>query len=769
MSYMNLSDDEPLGAGPGGRSRGYSSGYPSPRQGPNVRTNGLSPATTAPTGYGTLPSIPPNQGVRSGIAVGLSDPTLSEARRRKLDAINRLHSLGAQRDIDIPQIVVIGSQSAGKSSLIESISGISLPRASGTCTRCPTECRLVNSTDPWLCIVTLRFTTDESGHPYQSARNIPFGTHIKNPKDVEERLRRAQRAILNPLTDYREFLADNHPNPTNALNFSTNCVSLEIRGPEVTDLSFCDLPGLIASVSDNGRDEDVEEVKNLVSSHIKKESCIILVTVACETDFETQGAYRLAKQFDPNGTRTIGILTKPDRIPEGEHARWMKLIKNEIAVLQNGWYCVKQPSTADMDKGITFMEARRRGEDFFKTSPWSGLDPWHKKRLGTQAVTQKLNEFLMDVISKRFPELMQELQTMLQGTKEKLEALPPRPSTDSVLELMQLVSRFCDDLHRQAEGFSQGISETPTGIRNNQFEAIRAAHEVFRCEIRAVAPRFRPFPGSQAPVTEELQYEDEGIDVDGRPPSPEPEFLRAEEGQILATVLAPVYLDEVVEKIDKATTRELPGYFPFHVIQDLISSSTDQWRQPALVLINEIHNVVVDHQKNLVESHFGEHKLLYQTVANIMQEYTQKRREEVMARVKWLLDIEGHAFTLNKPLLADYTRKFLEYYRNQPVSYRPWNLGQSALEIMATVRAYFQVAYKRVVDTVPLAIDYELVRVQKRALQEVLSLGLRITGPGAQEYCRRLLAEPSEVAALRDGLENQRDRLMAAQNELLNI
>jgi hypothetical protein len=85
--------------------------------------------------------------------------------------------------------------------------------------------------------------TDESGHHYDIARNIQFGEVIRKPRDVEERLRRAQRAILNPSIDPEQFLDNTYTNARNALNFSTNCVSLEIKGPDVTDLSFCDLPG----------------------------------------------------------------------------------------------------------------------------------------------------------------------------------------------------------------------------------------------------------------------------------------------------------------------------------------------------------------------------------------------------------------------------------------------------------------------------------------------------------------------------------------------
>ena len=128
-----------------------------------------------------------------------------------------------QVDIDLPQIAVIGSQSAGKSSLIESISGITLPRAAGTCTRyvilfftlvilhqpsssCPTECRLSRSDSPWQCIVSLRFITDAQGQLLGQARNDIFGSVIYDPSEVEDRIRRAQRAILNPKKLPKDFL-----------------------------------------------------------------------------------------------------------------------------------------------------------------------------------------------------------------------------------------------------------------------------------------------------------------------------------------------------------------------------------------------------------------------------------------------------------------------------------------------------------------------------------------------------------------------------------
>ncbi|PPQ86250.1 hypothetical protein CVT24_001130 [Panaeolus cyanescens] len=179
--------------------------------------------------------------------VGLCNPQLAQGRRKMLDLVNRLHKVGVQFDIELPQVAVIGAQSAGKSSLLESISGITLPRASGTCTRCPTEFRLTRKDSRWQCTVSLRFTTDAQGRPLAEAKTEQFGDIIYNKAEVEGRIWRAQRAILNPSKPIEDFLRDNVHSSGNQprrseLTFSHNCVSLQISGPEVADLSFCDLP-----------------------------------------------------------------------------------------------------------------------------------------------------------------------------------------------------------------------------------------------------------------------------------------------------------------------------------------------------------------------------------------------------------------------------------------------------------------------------------------------------------------------------------------------
>lgn len=108
--------------------------------------------------------------------------------------------------------------------------------------RCPTECRLLqNKASPWQCIVSLRWLTDKRGQSIK-VRTDQFGEPIHDPADVAERVRRAQCAILSPDSDPEVFLRGEVMTPEPS--FSKNCVSLEITGPDVIDLSLVDLPGI---------------------------------------------------------------------------------------------------------------------------------------------------------------------------------------------------------------------------------------------------------------------------------------------------------------------------------------------------------------------------------------------------------------------------------------------------------------------------------------------------------------------------------------------
>ncbi|KAJ7831451.1 P-loop containing nucleoside triphosphate hydrolase protein [Mycena olivaceomarginata] len=723
-----------------------------------------------------------SDGPESDHGVGLSDPLLSQARRRMLDLVNRLHNTGVQIDIDLPQIAVIGSQSAGKSSLIESISGITLPRAAGTCTRCPTECRLSRSDTPWSCTIELHFITDKNGQSLGQARNETFGDTIFDKSAVEDRIRRAQRAILNPSKPPRSFLEDIEEDTTE-ISFSINYISLQISGPEVADLSFVDLPGLIASVSRGGNERDIAMVERLITAYISKPSCVILLTVACETDFENQGAHHLTKKYDPEGKRTIGVLTKPDRIPRGDEENWLPLIRNEQEALENNWYC-----------------ARARGEnDFFSlTAPWSELDPLYQKYLRTSNLIDRLSSILSDLISKRLPQIQIELENTVEKTRATLAQLPKPPSSDSIGEIASLLHGFGGELHKILEGVPRA---------EGLLQVIRPAQEQFRRAIRETAPDFRPY-----------ERPEEGLDDF---PFPDPAFLSHEDGGTFHdnSSRIPIFIDQVLGRALAARTRELPGHYPFVVQQSFIAEFTSKWASPAIILCRFVHQTLAQHIKALIAIHFSAFGQggLEQRVTILVQDYMKQRADAAQALISKLIALEEDGpLTLNEHYLADYKTKFLSHYKStrektqnpvlanaieahrlvsSPAAYPgiaqvlaglaavglngidaedlvkllPPDRMDPALNIMADVRAYFQVAYKRIADNIPLAIDHELVRGAGRDLLPTLYRGLGINGPEGLRICRELAQESPSIAGKREELLKRLERLKTASRELVTV
>ena len=164
------------------------------------------------------------------------------------------------------------------------------------------HCRLLQSTDPWKCVISLtflpsRFTVSKT------AVTVQFGDVITDRTQVEERIRRAQRAVLSPTNDHTFFLDKPEEEwPPAKLPFTSDYVEIEISDGNLTNLSFFDLPGicpcsihscnvthtlpegLIANAG-TGNEEDIQLVENLVSDYISRDSCLILLTIACECEY----------------------------------------------------------------------------------------------------------------------------------------------------------------------------------------------------------------------------------------------------------------------------------------------------------------------------------------------------------------------------------------------------------------------------------------------------------------------------------------------------
>ncbi|KAI1783496.1 P-loop containing nucleoside triphosphate hydrolase protein [Ganoderma leucocontextum] len=756
--------------------------------------------------------------------VGLSDTACATNRRRMLDVIDALHRTGVQEDTELPVIAVIGQQSAGKSSLIEAISGIRLPRATGTCTRCPTECRLSRSEESWQCTVSLHIRKDSQGRALGQPKVERFGDVIYDKDEVEDRIRRAQRAILNPNMDYRAFLEGDHTDSASReVTFSSNYISLEIRGEDVEDLSFCDLPGMIASVSSGQDENDIELVKQLIVEYIEKESCIILLTVACETDFQNQGAHRLARTYDPEGTRTIGVLTKPDRMEVGNEDNWIRRIRNQDEPLTHGWFSVKQPDSRAISDGITYEAARVQERKYFSdNAPWNGLDFEHQNRLGTSKLVERLSDVLSDCISMRLPSIQEDLERLLAEVDKRLAKLPKPPSADPLSEVLSLLSDFSKSLGKYLEG-------TPKA--DGLLQSIRPSSDAFRDAIRATEPDFRPYErivASRHPEAHKfvapsfLSHEGPAYTPadDSRAIFVDDVKKRADQYVLLAVLSSFVVLIHCSAIPHRARTRELPGYVPFVVNQEYIAAITQEWKGPTAKLFHKVHATLVKHVKELIAQQFAQYPLLQSRVTTITTDFLTHSANGTLKRLRWLLELESRPRTLNEGSYFEYASAFWAHYKG----WRPTTLSSgdgdprttftgrlddpsqhdfhkglkevmgglakmaihgvkqgdvanllegdrydTALEIMGSVRAYFQVAHKRFTDNVPMVIDYELVLGLDRdqALEKALRKGLGIGREDAVAQCAEFVKEPRHVAERRGELLKKRERLETGRRELL--
>ncbi|KAG8681260.1 hypothetical protein FRC11_001349, partial [Ceratobasidium sp. 423] len=281
------------------------------------------------------------------------------------------------------------------------------------------------------------------------------------------------------------------------------------------------------------------------------------------------------------------------------------------------------------------------------------------------------------------------------------------------------------------------------------------------------------------------------------------------------------WLDDVVELAEGARTRELPGEFPFAVIEELVTRTLVLWRQPVKDIFGRAERIFVQRLTTLVEAHFGSyaHGGLRAAVLKIVLEKLEECKTATAQELDFLLDMESLPFTLNSHYYLDYKEKFLKHYatfrnnrsalgrslrakppsnwegeiksapdplevalenlrragferlgRQDLVKLLPADFSQqAALEMMASARAYYQVAYKRFSDTIPLAIDHRYVRAFERTIQTTLVAGLKISAPDAHDRCAKWMAEPQSVVRKRAELTDRKERLEVARMELMEV
>ena len=347
------------------------------------------------------------------------DNVLFRKLRKLINLIDQLRDCGVNEYIKLPRICSLGTQSSGKSSVLESIVGLDfLPRGDGVVTRRPLELRLchINSGEPWAI--------------FEERKGTKFTDFVKVRETIEA------------LTD--EVCKTNK-------NIIDKPIVLNVYSQTCPDLTLVDLPG-VTRVPIGDQPKNIEEItKNMARRYVDDPLTIILCVIAANSDIATSDGLMLAKEIDTSGTRTLGVLTKLDIMDAGTDAR--KALMNEEIPLKLGYVGVKNRSKQDLNNKISMAETARKEKEFFKSHPaYKNLPAGH---LGTDVLINKLTKIYFRIIRENLPRIVKAINERLKTAEEELQSLgQPMPTDDAgkMSLLWNMINEYCDVFRKVLQG-----------------------------------------------------------------------------------------------------------------------------------------------------------------------------------------------------------------------------------------------------------------------------------------------------------------------------
>ena len=233
------------------------------------------------------------------------------------------------------------------------------------------------------------------------------------------------------------------PLDSNKSTFSEDLLSIELCGPDKQNLSIIDIPGIFRTPTEGvTTEDDMALVRRIMNRHIRDERTIILAVIPSNTDIATQEILSIAKEVDPNGHRTLGVLTKPDLIDEGGEENVLSLVEGNRNPLRLGYCIVRNRGQSEL---ATDSAARHKKEtDFFAAEPWSRLD---RERVGTTALQRRLQSLLASLTRREFPRVQTQIMQQLSSCRKSLESLgADRESADQQRRFLLDMSREFQDM-----------------------------------------------------------------------------------------------------------------------------------------------------------------------------------------------------------------------------------------------------------------------------------------------------------------------------------
>uniref|UniRef100_A0A8C0EUT4 MX dynamin like GTPase 1 n=1 Tax=Bubo bubo TaxID=30461 RepID=A0A8C0EUT4_BUBBB len=599
-----------------------------------------------------------------------------------IDLVDSLRALGIENDLALPAIAVIGDQSSGKSSVLEALSGIALPRGNGIVTRCPLELKLrkIPDTQAWKGKI--------------SYRNIII--ELQNASEVEKAIRQAQDVVAGTRGA-----------------ISGELISLEIRSPDVPNLTLIDLPG-IARVAVGDQPKDIgEQIRMLLRKIIGCKETLNLVVVPCNVDIATTEALKMAQEVDPSGERTLGILTKPDLVDRGTEETIINIIRNLVIPLKKGYMIVKCRGQQDIHNKLTLAAAIQQERKFFENHKHFSI-LMEEGRATVPQLAEKLTNELVRHIKKTLPTLENQIREVLQKTLQDLHKYrrgTPTTESEKLIFLTDLIKLFNQDISL----------------------AMRGEEQLFGNEIRLFAKIRREFRTWQVILLECA-------------------------AKVKKNVPSKVWKYE-----DQYRGRELPAFTNYRTFEDVIKEQIIELEEPAIEILHSVIRLVEEKFVELTKRHFANFHHLNRAAKTRIEDIREKEAAVAERHIRTQFKMESIVYCqddlysndLNSVKVENTTKagngKELPFgsVLNQEPSF--------VQEMVSHTKAYFNGASKRLSNQIPLIILSSALHDFGDNLQTAMLHLLQ-----EKDKLSQLLEEDSEAAKHRSYLSQRVNRLAKA-------
>lgn len=453
-----------------------------------------------------------------------------------LDSIDCLRSQGISHYVSLPQIIVCGDQSSGKSSVLEAISGVPFPTKSNLCTRFPIELVLRKTSHIGVSVSIV---------PHESrseSEQLSLGGFHEKLDDFD--------GLPTLIENAKAVLAIS----THGRAFSKDTLRVEVSGPDRPHLTIVDLPGLIHSETKQQSASDVKLVQDVVQAYMKEPRSIILAVVSAKNDYANQIVLKLARAADKRGNRTLGVITKPDTLVANSESEsmYVSLARNQDVEFRLGWHVLKNMDSETGEWSLVDRDVKE--EEFFSQGIWEDLS---RSLLGVDKLRKRLSKVLLRQIAAELPSLIDEIEIKSNACRSRLDKLgEPRATLDEQRLYLLHIS----------QSFQSLIKASVDGTYNDPFFEDAQSEPGYQKRIRAVVQNLNL---DFAKHIARQGHRCEIVKSTGNTPV----------SRSVISTTREEFMDHIEHLMQRTRGRELPGTFNPMIVADLFLEQSTPWEE----------------------------------------------------------------------------------------------------------------------------------------------------------------------------------------------